>query len=119
MSVNKYKYNLGNALVLILIIEVIFWAFAIASYRYLTTNVEEFRFEREYVLYGLIFIPIAILLYFYATHWKNKTLIKYANEKLLPYVYTGISSFKSITKFILLRPWLSIYCDCYGQPSIW
>ncbi len=117
MSVNKYKYNLGNALVLILIIEAIFWVFAIASYRYLTINVEEFRFEREYVLYGLIFIPIAILLYFYSTHWKNKTLVKYADEKLLPYVYTGISSFKSITKFILLRLGLAFIVIAMANPQ--
>lgn len=117
MSVNKYKYNLGNALILILIIEVIFWGIAIASYQYLTSNVEEFRFERNTVLYGLIFIPILIILYFYSTNWKNKTLVRYADEKLLSYVYSGISTFKSITKFVLLRLGLSFILIAMANPQ--
>lgn len=117
MLVNKYKYNLGNALILILIIEVLFWGIAIAAYQYLTSNVEEFRFERNYVLYGLAIIPIIILFYFYSTNWKNKTLLKYADEKLLPYVYEGISSFKSITKFILLRLGLSFIIIAMANPQ--
>jgi Ca-activated chloride channel family protein len=117
MSVNKFKYNLGNAFLIILIIEVIFWALAIASYRYLAINVEEFRFERTYVLYGLLFIPFAIIIYFYSTNWKNKSLKSYASEHLLKYSYIGISSFKSITKFILVRLGLSFILIAMANPQ--
>lgn len=117
MSVNKFKYNLGNGLLVILIIEALFWGFAIASYRYLALNVDEFRFERNYVLYGLLFIPFAIIIYFYATNWKNKALVRYADEHLLKYSYKGISSFKSITKFILLRLGLSFIVIAMANPQ--
>lgn len=117
MSVNKFKYNLGNALLVILILEVIFWGIAIASYRYLSINVEEFRFERNYVLYGLIFIPFIVLIYLYSTNWKNKALLRYSDEKLLPYMYSGISTFKSITKFVLVRLGLSFILIAMANPQ--
>ena len=117
MSVNKFKYNLGNALLVILVLEVIFWALAITAYRYLTINVIEFRFERPYVIYGLLFIPFIILFYFYATSWKNKALVRYSSEKLLPYLYSGISSFKSITKFVLVRLGLSFILIAMANPQ--
>lgn len=117
MSVNKFKYNLGNALIVILVLEVIFWGLAIAAFSYLDKNVTEFRFERNYVLYGLLVIPFLILIYFYATYWKNKALIRYSDEKLLPYTYSGISTFKSITKFILLRLGFSFVIIAMANPQ--
>ncbi len=117
MSINKYKYNLSNAFIVILIVEVLFWALAIASYRYLTQNVEEFRFERSYVLYALIFIPFVIALYFYNTRWRNKAVTEYADERLLPYTYKGVSTFKSVTKFILLRLGLSFIVIAMANPQ--
>lgn len=117
MSVNKFKYNIINAIIVILVIEIIFWSIAIASYKYLKTNVEEFRFEREYILLSLLFIPIFVSLYLYSINWKNKSLTKYAKEDLLPYVYSGISSFKSIFKFILLRLGLSFIVIAMANPQ--
>ncbi len=117
MSINKYKYNLTNALIIILIIEAIFWALAISSYQYLTTQVEEFRFERSYVLYGFFIIPFIILIYFYATNWKNKALVKYADPKLLKYSYKGVSTFKSVLKFVLLRLGISFIIIAMANPQ--
>ncbi len=117
MSVNKFKYNITNALLIILIVEVIFWSFAIASYRYLTANVVEFRFERTYILWALGFIPFVILIYLYVINWKNKALKRYANLHLLKYLYQGISSFKSITKFVLLRLGLSFIIIAMANPQ--
>ncbi len=117
MSINKYKYNLSNAFIVILIVELIFWALAIASYRYLTQNVEEFRFERSYVLYALVFIPFIIALYFYNTKWRNNAVTEYADERLLPYTYKGVSTFKSVTKFILLRLGLSFIVIAMANPQ--
>ncbi len=117
MSINKYKYNLSNALIIIVIIEVIFWALAISSYQYLTTQVEEFRFERSYVLYAFFSIPFIIAIYFYATNWKNKALEKYANPRLLKYSYKGISTFKSVLKFVLLRLGVSFIIIAMANPQ--
>ncbi len=117
MSINKYKYNLSNAFIVILIVEILFWALAITSYRYLTQNVEEFRFERSYILYALLFIPFVIALYFYNTKWKNNAVTQYADERLLPYTYKGISTFKSVTKFILLRLGLSFIVIAMANPQ--
>jgi len=117
MSVNKYKYNLTNAIIIILIIEVVFWALAISSYQYLTNQVEEFRFERTYVLYAFFAIPFIVLIYFYATNWKNKALEKYASPNLLKYSYNGISTFKSVLKFVLLRLGISFIIIAMANPQ--
>jgi len=116
-SLNKYRYNQSTAIIIILLTEIIFWGIAFFMYNYVTKSVEEFRFEKEWTLYFLLIVPILILVFFWLRNWKNKTIKKFADARLLPYLFNGVSSGKSLIKFILLRLGLSFLVIAMANPQ--
>ncbi len=105
------------ALISIAITEVLFWVVFASLYYYLTTEVEEFKLERIWVLWLLGFVPVMILIYFYLRNWKNKAIVNYADHRLLPHIFHGVSTFKALTKFILLRLGLSFIIIAMANPQ--
>lgn len=116
-KLNKYRYNTTTALVVISIIEVLFWGIGYAVYNYVTNEVPEFRFENNKALYLLGIIPVMILLFFWFKNWKNKAINRYADSKLLPSIFGGFSTGKSLIKFILLRLGVSFLIIAMANPQ--
>lgn len=113
----KYHFSLIGALISIIIIEILFWVTAFLINNYLTNNVEEFRFERDWALYLLSVVPLMLTLFFWVRSWKNRTVKHYASNRLLPYLFNGFSNSKSIIKFILLRLGISFIIIAIANPQ--
>jgi len=116
-QLNKYRYNLTSAAIIIAIIEVLFWSIGFAVYYYVTEEVPEFRFENKWALFLLIAVPFMILFFFWLKSWKNKALKRYADNKLLPSLFAGYSTGKSLIKFILLRLGVSFLIIAMANPQ--
>jgi len=114
---DKYKYNITKSVVAIIIIELIFWSIALASYKYIDLYVKEFRFENPKYLWLFCFIPLIIIIWNKSLKWKNKTINKFASKKNLHFLFDGFSNIKSVIKFILLRLSLGFLVIAIANPQ--
>jgi Ca-activated chloride channel family protein len=105
MSQEKtYRYNLMNFFIALAVVEVVFWGIVAIFWNYIVENEPSFRFEHQWVLYlGAGVIPALIGYHVYLKWWRNKTLNRYAEERLLPHLTKGFSNTKGMAKYSLLR----------------
>ena len=73
-QLSKYRYSTTTALIVIAIVEILFWSIGYATYYYVTEEVPEFRFENQWALYLFIMIPFMLILFFRIISWKNKAI---------------------------------------------
>lgn len=66
-----------------------------------------FRFENSLYLYGLIIIPILVMLFLFALSWRKKALNRLAETNLQEFVLPQISKAKIIWRFIF---WCTAIC---------
>ncbi|MBD3636934.1 MAG: VWA domain-containing protein [Crocinitomicaceae bacterium] len=116
MAVSVHKYNIKHILIAVIIWEVIFWSIGVSLYYYMS-DLENFRFENEYILCGLALIPIVALGYLVVLNWKNKTLSQLASDKLLRYLTAPVSEVKSYFKFFLFRNALAFLILALANPQ--
>ena len=80
----KYKYNLpiSNAVVSLLVLEILFWSICFVSYQYLISNVVEFRFGHPARLWLLIIILFINVVWVVNRSWKNREIQNFLASKL-------------------------------------
>lgn len=100
-----------------MLVEIVFWLLAWFAYRYTLQNVPEFRMEHKKALYLMAFIPVIMLFYFYYRSWKNQAIQHYADHQLIPYLFRGVSTSKSVLKYLLLRLGLSFIVLAIANPQ--
>lgn len=117
MEMSKQKYDLKNLAIAVAVWEIIFWLIYFSLYYFLTKNVEAFQFENAEMLWGLTLVPVFVLGYFYKIKWKNKTLEKLADERLLSYLTFPVSNVKSFLKFFLFRNGIAFLILALANPQ--
>ncbi len=100
----KYKFSISKFLFILGIGEILFWGIAFLFWQYISENEPTFRFEHQWMLYGiLLYVPLLIVSYLFINIWRNKTITKYADFELLPFITKGYSNTKTLIKYLLLR----------------
>ena len=116
MSISIHKYNIKALAFAVVIWEVIFWTIFFSVYFYMA-EVGDFRYENEYLLWGLCLVPIIVLGFFSVLSWKNKTLNNLAQDRLLKYITSPISTFKTYFKFFLFRNGIAFLIVALANPQ--
>lgn len=111
------KLSIRNSILLILLIELIFWSIGGAIWYYFTYKVEEFRFEKEELLKWILFSRGLIFLYFINISVKRKRLLKYALPKMLPKLINGASFLRKTLKFELFLLAISFVIIAWANPQ--
>jgi Ca-activated chloride channel family protein len=117
MEMSQHKYDFKNLLIAVVIWEFIFWLIYFSLYYYMSNDVEAFQFETPEFLWGLFLVPILVLGYFNTIRWKNDTLTKLADERLLRYLTFPVSNIKSFLKFFLFRNGLAFLILALANPQ--
>ncbi len=100
----KYQFSILKFLLVVGVGEVIFWGIVFLFWQYIHQNEPTFRFEHQWVLYGILFyIPLLVVSYLIINIWRNKTIKKYADFELLSFQTKGYSNAKTLLKYLLLR----------------
>lgn len=100
----KYRYHFMSFVLALILLELLFGTIVFLFWIYLRENEPSFRFEHPRVLYvGTIILPLLIGYHLYIKWWRNKTLNKYADDRLLPFLTKGFSTPKAIIKYAMLR----------------
>lgn len=111
------KFKLTYSLIVILLTEIIFWGIGVAAFLYFTNKVEEFRFEHQEYLWGVVIIRALILLFVLSYGLKNKRLKRYASFGMLARLVKGISTRRVTTKFVLFLYGLSFIIIAGANPQ--
>jgi len=117
MAVSEHKYDIKNLAIAIVAWELVFWGIFFSLHYYMS-ELETFRFETEYMLWGLCLIPLIVLGYFVVLKWKNKTLSNLAQENLLKYITAPVSTIKSFFKFFLFRNSIAFLIIALANPQL-
>lgn len=116
MKGQSHTYRLKGIAIAVIIWEVLFWT-GFFSLGYYLKQIDNFRFENEFALWGLIIIPLIVLGYFVLVSWKNKTLNNLASKHLLPYLTAPVSSIKSFFKWFALRNAFALLIIALANPQ--
>lgn len=119
MRVNKKKYysKTSNSIVILLILELLFWTATISVYQYLTLNVSEFRLEHPNVLWLLILLFLLNAIWVYNKIWKKKAVNSFAKLSTLSKIFNGFSNNRSTFKYILFRLAIGLLIIAAANPQ--
>ncbi|MFB6306054.1 MAG: VWA domain-containing protein, partial [Flavobacteriales bacterium] len=117
MSRNASKYNIGWSAAGLIIWELLFWGIAVGTWLYLNYYVPSFRFEKNYVLWGLGLVPLLLIAFLVLLRWKNKAIERYGDSNLVGYLMPGISTFRSSLKFFFIRNALFFLIIALANPQ--
>jgi Ca-activated chloride channel family protein len=119
MRINKKKYysKTSNSIVILLILELLFWTATISVYQYLTLNVSEFRLEHPNVLWLLILLFLLNAIWVYNKIWKKKAVNSFAKLSTLSKIFNGFSNNRSTFKYILFRLAIGLLIIAAANPQ--
>ncbi|MCC6253088.1 MAG: VWA domain-containing protein [Bacteroidia bacterium] len=76
-----------------------------------------FRFENIWALYGLVLIPVFIILFLFILRWRNKNLLKIAELPLQHIVLPQLSKTKIVWRFVFWLTALSLIVIAIANPQ--
>ena len=79
----KYQYVTSNAIIGLILIEILFWGGLITTYFIISKNVVEFRIEHPDLLWLLLAIIPLNFVWIYHRLWRNKAIRKFAEKETL------------------------------------
>ena len=119
MTINKKKYyfKTSNAIIGLIILELLFWITTFSIYQYLTLNVTEFRFEHPNILWMLLIIILLNILWVRNKIWKKKAISNFAEINTLSKIFNGFSNNRSSLKFFTFRIAIGLLIIAASNPQ--
>ena len=119
MTINKKKYyfKTSNAIIGLIILELLFWITTFSIYQYLTLNVTEFRFEHPNILWMLLIIILLNILWVRNKIWKKKAISNFAEINTLSKIFNGFSNNRSSIKFFTFRIAIGLLIIAAANPQ--
>ena len=119
MTINKKKYyfKTSNAIIGLIIVELLFWITTFSIYQYLTLNVTEFRFEHPNILWMLLIIILLNILWVRNKIWKKKAISNFAEINTLSKIFNGFSNNRSSIKFFTFRIAIGLLIIAAANPQ--
>lgn len=99
----KKPYATGTATLLLILVEIVFWAVAIGIFLLLKKFTPNITLHNT-SLWPLVFLlPAAAVIFIMFLSWRNSALKRLADYALLPYLAPGLSPLRATFKFIVWR----------------
>ena len=119
MTINKKKYyfKTSNAIIGLIIMELLFWLTTTSIYQYLSLNVTEFRFEHPGALWLLLIIILLNILWIKNKIWKKKAISNFAEINTLSKIFNGFSNNRSSIKFFTFRIAIGLLIIAAANPQ--
>ena len=119
MTINKKKYyfKTSNAIIGLIIMELLFWLTTTSIYQYLSLNVTEFRFEHPGALWLLLIIVLLNILWIKNKIWKKKAISNFAEINTLSKIFNGFSNNRSSIKFFTFRIAIGLLIIAAANPQ--
>lgn len=111
-------YHFGTAAVIVVAVEVLTWAIMLGAWWLLDREVPSFRFERPEMLRGMLGGPLLVLLFIIDLAWRNRALGRFAHITTLQRMVPGVSTTRTVLRFLLLRQGLGFAVLALAAPQL-
>lgn len=112
---NTGRYRSGPMITTVVVAEVLAWGLLLTGW-WLLQRESRFRFERPDMLKALFAGPVLVLIYMLDIAWRNRALARFASATTLPRMVPGISSTRSVLRFLGLRHGLGLVVIALAGP---
>jgi len=113
----KYQYVTSNAIIGLILIEILFWGGLITTYFIISKNVVEFRIEHPGLLWFLLAIIPLNFAWIYHRLWRNKVIRKFAEKETLQTIFVGFSNNRSMFKYFIFRIAIGLLIIAASNPQ--
>ena len=111
-------YHFRSASVIVLAVELLTWALMLGAWWLLDREVPSFRFERPEMLRGMLGGPLLVLLFIIDLAWRNRALRRFAHSTTLQRMVPGVSTTRTVLRFLLLRHGLGFAVLALAAPQL-
>lgn len=111
-------YRKGPMMATVLLVELLAWAFGLSLFFSASEFLQQFRLERPWMLWLLSAGPVLVVIYLIGLWSKVRALRRFSGPELLPVLVPGISSWRSVVRFLLLRHGLSFAVFALAGPQM-
>lgn len=108
-------YRTATMITAVVVVEVLVWALFLGAW-WLLQRESGFRFERPEMLKALFTGPGLVLFYALDIAWRNRALMRFASSTVLSRMVPGISSTRSVLRFLFLRHGLGLVVIALAGP---
>jgi len=98
-------------------VELLAWGVMLIVWWLLDTEVPAFRFDRPWMLWALLGAPIMVLLFLIDLAWRNRALKRFASGSTLARTVPGVSNWRIVLRFLLLRHGLGFVVIALAAPQ--
>lgn len=112
------RFNITNQIIILLIVELVFWGIIFISWVLLRDLLPGFRFQNPQWLWVLTLIPLFILWFFFNQALKNRGLNRFAEPRLRMALIPNFSSGKGFLRFILMHLALAFFIIGLANPQM-
>lgn len=112
------RYQAGVIATAVIIFEVIGWAVWLAAFWIARTQVPSFRFARPWILWSMLVGLLLLMIYLLDLAWKNRALARFGSSETLSRMVPGVSSSRSLFRFLLTRHGLSFVIIALAGPQL-
>jgi Ca-activated chloride channel family protein len=118
MSEKRSTYRLGGIIVLLILIELVFWSGLLGTYFTVRKFDPSLTLHYGWIVPFLAIIPATVVLFLIGIHWRNRALRRLADAHLLPALVPRISPSSTVLKFILWRLALGFFFVALLDPKV-
>ncbi|MBK9421585.1 MAG: VWA domain-containing protein [Flavobacteriales bacterium] len=102
----------------VIAVEVLAWAIGISFLLYAPSELPQFRFAKPVMLWASFVGPVLVLAYLIGLRLKNRALKRFGEAGMLPVMVPGVSSWRTATRFLLLRHGLGLAIIALAGPQM-
>ena len=110
-------YKIGTMVLIAVVIELVAWAIMLGIWWYLDREVPAFRFNEPRALWAMLLGPAILILFLLDIGWRNRAMGRFASDITLARMIPGVSSARSLVRFLLLRHGLGFIVLALAAPQ--
>ena len=110
-------YRLGLMALVTVLLELLIWLVMLGLGWLLVTKVPAFRFDKPWMLWGMLGGPLLVVVFLLHVGWRNRALARFAAPATLPRMVQSVSSGRMLARFLLLRHGLALVVLALAGPQ--
>ncbi len=118
MKEGERAYRLRTMALMLLIVELLFWAGYLAFHFGIVERSEGFRYGFPSALWGLYLLPLISLGVLAFLYWKEKALQRFGEWRLVKGAFKEFTPYRDLTKNLLFRFAIGLFILALADPQI-
>lgn len=118
MSQHRPTYRLGGIIVLLVLVEIVFWTSMLGIYFTVRKLDPSLSLHYNWLVPFVAIVPATVVVFILGVHWRNRALKRLADAHLLSSLIPRISPSSTVLKFVLWRLALGFFFIALLDPKV-